>query len=74
MATSGSEASLICPRILDCLHLAFKAYREAYTPAAFLDTVLTPQTTRQRLAEMFVFVAINDSNHVIGTVARNMVS
>jgi len=33
-----------CSAILECLRSAFAPYRESYTPDAFLDTVLTPET------------------------------
>ena len=57
------------PGILDCLGAAFEKYRDFYSPAAFLDTVLTPETLRERLLDMVVFVAINHSGHTVGTVA-----
>jgi GNAT superfamily N-acetyltransferase len=58
-----------CAGILECLGLAFAPYRESYTPEAFLDTVLTPETFRSRLAEMSVFVATDASGQVVGTIA-----
>src|SRR5205807_10201216 len=33
-----------CSAILECLRPAFAPYRESYTPEAFLDTVLSPET------------------------------
>ena len=45
------------PGILACLREAFEDYRQFYTPDAFLDTVLTPETIHERLAKMIVFVA-----------------
>jgi GNAT superfamily N-acetyltransferase len=57
------------PGILECLSAAFADYRQAYAPSAFLDTVLTPETIEERLAKMAVFVAVNDSNQVVGTIA-----
>jgi ribosomal protein S18 acetylase RimI-like enzyme len=54
--------------ILECLRLAFTAYRESYTPQAFEDTVLTPGTIEQRLATMSVFVAVNPGGEVLGTI------
>jgi ribosomal protein S18 acetylase RimI-like enzyme len=53
--------------ILECLALAFAAYRNDYTPEGFLDTVLTPDTFQRRLAEMSVFVA-NVSGRIAGTI------
>jgi len=35
--------------ILNCLHLAFHEFRTSYTTKAFRDTVLTPETVRERL-------------------------
>ncbi len=43
--------------------------RESYTPEAFLDTVLTTDTFRNRLSEMSVLVATSTSGEVVGTVA-----
>ena len=40
------------PAILACLRAAFEPYRASYTPAAYLATVLTPQTLAARLATM----------------------
>jgi ribosomal protein S18 acetylase RimI-like enzyme len=60
--------------ILACLRSAFEDHREAYTTGAFLDTVLTPDTLEQRLAQMRVFVAVDASSQVIGTIACQTVS
>jgi predicted N-acetyltransferase YhbS len=60
--------------IVACLRSAFEDYREAYTPAAFVDTVLTPDTLEQRLAHMRVLVAVDAANQVIGTIACQVVS
>lgn len=62
------------PEILACLRSAFEAYRHLYTPAAFLDTVLTPQTIQERLAAMVVFVAVTPSSHIVGTIACNVIN
>jgi ribosomal protein S18 acetylase RimI-like enzyme len=56
------------PAILDCLRAAFEPYRDQYTHGAFTDTVLTAESIRQRLAHMRVFVAISDSNELVGTI------
>jgi predicted N-acetyltransferase YhbS len=58
-----------CAAILECLLTAFAPFRESYTPEAFLDTVLTPDTFRNRLSEMSVLVATSNSGEVIGTIA-----
>lgn len=57
-----------CTAILECLQLAFTPYRDQYTPAGFLDTVLTPEALRQRMTEMRIFVAVADGS-VVGTVS-----
>lgn len=55
--------------ILECLALAFAPYQQAYTPGAFQDTVLTPETVLERMAQMSIFVATNGSGMVGGTIA-----
>jgi ribosomal protein S18 acetylase RimI-like enzyme len=62
------------PEILACLRAAFAPYREFYTPAAYLDTVLTPETLQDRLASMQVFVAQNTSGQIVGTIACQVIS
>jgi GNAT superfamily N-acetyltransferase len=62
------------PRLLDCLQVVFAPYRDSYTPGAFLDTVLTETTARERLRAMAVFVAVDPSDTVVGTVAAARVS
>jgi ribosomal protein S18 acetylase RimI-like enzyme len=59
--------------IVACLQAAFAPYREFYTPAAFLDTVLTPETLQDRLASMQVFVAENSSGQIVGTIACQVI-
>ncbi len=54
--------------ILKCLHEAFEPYRGSYTPEAFADTVLTPETLQHRLASMCVVVAVSDSGEIVGTI------
>jgi ribosomal protein S18 acetylase RimI-like enzyme len=60
--------------ILKCLHEAFEPYRQAYTPEAFADTVLTPQTLERRFAAMSIFVAMSIEGQIIGTVGCHQVS
>jgi ribosomal protein S18 acetylase RimI-like enzyme len=55
--------------ILQCLSRAFAPYRNSYTPGAFMDTVLTPETLRKRFTEMTILVAVDFSGRVIGTIA-----
>ena len=59
--------------ILDCLAVAFEPYRTSYTPEAFADTVLTPDTLARRLKEMVVFIAVDASDRILGTIACSIV-
>ena len=63
-ATSADEA-----QILECLALAFAPHKESYTPQAFADTILSPETLRQRANDMTLLVAADASGRVVGTVA-----
>jgi len=56
------------PAIASCLAEAFAPYRDAYTPAAFADTVPTADGVRFRLQEMHVLVATKDGK-VVGTIS-----
>jgi GNAT superfamily N-acetyltransferase len=60
--------------ILACLRDAFEPYRESYTPAGFLDTVLTPEALKERLSSTAIFVARDSSNNVIGTIGCNQLN
>jgi RimJ/RimL family protein N-acetyltransferase len=62
-----------CRGILECLASAFAPFRESYTPDAFLDTVLTPDTVKKRLQEMVVLVALLDTGGVVGTIGCKVV-
>jgi len=62
------------PGVLGCLREAFEEFRSQYTPEGFLDTVLTAETVRVRLETMSVFVAVNSTNEVVGTIACNVLS
>lgn len=59
--------------ILDCLRLAFEPYRRHYTPQAFTDTTLTPETLRARMGAMTVLVAVSPRGEIAGTIALAMV-
>ena len=63
-----------CAGALQCLAAAFAPYRESYTPEAFLDTVLTPQSFAKRLADMSLFVATSMGGQIIGTIACKAVT
>jgi ribosomal protein S18 acetylase RimI-like enzyme len=54
--------------ILQCLAAAFAPYRSEYSPAGFVDTVLSEETLHLRLREMHVLVATVAGN-VVGTVS-----
>src|SRR5215831_11469298 len=78
-----SEASAISIRrarlsdvegILTCLREAFEPFRELYTREGFLDTVLTLETIRERMAGMTMFVAVNGDSEIVGTVACSVVT
>ena len=56
------------PEILACLATAFEPYRASYTPAAYLDTVLSVDTIQVRLSSMHVFVAVS-GERLVGTIA-----
>ena len=60
--------------ILSCLSAAFEVYRNSYTPAAFVDTILTPETIKGRLQEMTIFVATEKSGEIVGTIACSIVN
>ncbi len=62
------------PAILQCLRAAFEPYRSQYTPEAWLDTVMTPETLLQRLRSMTVLVAVDAQGHLVGTIGGAMVS
>jgi predicted N-acetyltransferase YhbS len=62
------------PGILACLRIAFEPYRDKYTPEAFTDTVLTPDTIRARLGQMGVFVAVTSAGRIVGTIACSVVT
>jgi len=55
--------------VLRCLAAAFAPYRARYTPPAYEDTVLTPETVRERLREMTVLLAEDETGAVVGTLA-----
>lgn len=57
------------PGILRCLRVAFAPYRSEYSPGAFIDTVLTKMTARERLTSMHVLVAVEGPGEVVGSIA-----
>jgi ribosomal protein S18 acetylase RimI-like enzyme len=72
VSVRGASAADI-PGILECLSAAFEPYRDSYTPGAFLDTVLTPETLNERLVHMQVFVALSPDGQIAGTIACNLI-
>ncbi len=60
--------------IADCLSAAFAPYRDSYTPDAFRDTTLSKGGVEKRIQEMTLLVAVDDSGHLIGTVAYRVVA
>jgi GNAT superfamily N-acetyltransferase len=57
------------PAILACLEEAFEPFRVAYTPGAFADTVLTPESLAARFGTMTVLIATAPDGGMAGTVA-----
>ena len=60
--------------ILQCLRAAFEPYRSQYTPQAYLDTVMTPDTLLRRLTSMTVLVAVSAEGNIAGTIGGAAVS
>jgi ribosomal protein S18 acetylase RimI-like enzyme len=56
-------------KICACLHSAFAPFRSQYTPAAFDDTVPSPEAIRERMLRMHVYVAITSGGDIVGTIA-----
>lgn len=59
--------------ILETLRTAFEDYRSSYTPGAFGDTVLTPDSIGQRLSDMCVFVTTTCTGQIVGTIGCNFI-
>lgn len=55
--------------ILACLRAAFAPFESSYTPAGYLDTVLTPDTLASRFKSMALFVAVGEAGEIVGTIA-----
>jgi ribosomal protein S18 acetylase RimI-like enzyme len=54
--------------ILECLRGAFEPFRASYTGKAFSDTVPTRAAIKRRLSSMQVYVAVTETNQVVGTI------
>ena len=59
--------------IAECLGSAFEPYRHDYTTEAFGDTVPTATAVGQRLGEMSLFVAVDDTGEIVGTIGYKLV-
>jgi ribosomal protein S18 acetylase RimI-like enzyme len=59
--------------VLECLRSAFAPYEHYYTRVAFQDTTLTRESYPLRLQGMAVFVAVDNSDCIVGTIACNVV-
>ena len=59
--------------ILECLRAAFASYQSSYTQPGYADTVLTKKTLNRRLQFMSIFVAVDESGEIIGTIGCNAV-
>ena len=60
--------------VLQCLRAAFEPYHLQYTPQAWLDTVMTPDTLLYRLTSMTVLVAVSAEGNIVGTIGGATVS
>ena len=60
--------------VLGCLSAAFEEYRHHYTASAFADTVLTAETIVKRFQQMTVYVAVEESGEIVGTIACGVVN
>jgi len=59
--------------ILDCLREAFEPFRQAYTPEAFADTILTAPSLNRRFATMTLLVAATADGAIVGTIGFSQV-
>jgi ribosomal protein S18 acetylase RimI-like enzyme len=59
-------------RVSACLSSAFEPYRSQYTPAAFEDTVPTPERVQARMRHMAIYVARTTGGDFIGTIASSI--
>lgn len=60
--------------ILQCLRSAFEPYRNQYTPQAYLDTVMAPDSVIERLRDMTLLVALDVQKNLVGTIGGAAVS
>ena len=62
------------PALLECLSRAFAPYRREYTPEAYVDTVLTNGTARERVKAMTLLIVEDDRGITLGTIAWSRLS
>src|ERR1700723_738001 len=59
--------------ILGCPREAFEPFRQAYTPEAFADTILTAPSLNCRFATMTLLVAATADGAIVGTIGFSQV-
>jgi len=60
--------------IVECLRGAFEPFRASYTAQAFSDTVPTREEIERRLSSMQVYVAVTETDQVVGTIACTLMN
>jgi ribosomal protein S18 acetylase RimI-like enzyme len=60
--------------IHECLRVAFARFLDSYSREAFLDTVPTVESVRERMHHMSLFIAEDSKRKVIGTVGCHLKS
>ncbi|MFX1350331.1 MAG: GNAT family N-acetyltransferase, partial [Promethearchaeota archaeon] len=53
---------------------AFEEFRHHYTPEGFADTVMSEDAVKERMKEMTIHVAVDQTGKVIGTIGWQKVS
>ncbi len=64
------DANEICGVLLN----AFEEFRHFYTPEGFNDTVMSVKAVIERMKEMKLYVAINQTKKIIGTIGWQKVN
>ena len=60
--------------IAECLQKAFAPFRDLYTADAYNDTVPNIEAIERRLLSMKIYVAVTDTNELVGTISCNSVN
>ena len=55
--------------IHEVLLAAFEEFRYFYSSEGFADTVLTEESVLKRIEEMTIYIAVNQNDEIIGTIA-----